>query len=70
MLNLQSFASGNKTMEECLNEDGLSAPIMSKYADQGLRNIRFLMMMGWLNEEEAQTVLQRIIARIGAELDR
>ena len=50
-------------MEECLNRYGLTAGDMSLFADQGYRNIKFFRMMGWLTEKEAQTVLQRIIAR-------
>lgn len=68
MLDVSSFALGSKDMETVLNEQGLSAGIYSKYADQARKNIRFLVMMNLMTEEEAQTVFNRIIAMIGRAL--
>lgn len=68
MLNLNEFSNGRKNMETCLNENGLTAGIWSKFADNGLKNIRFLVMIGVISDEEAQTILNRIIAKVGGNL--
>ena len=68
MLNLDDFSYGRKDMESCLNEYGLTAGIWSKYADNGLKNIRFFVIMGLMSDEEAQMMLNRIIAKVGANI--
>lgn len=64
MIDFQAWASGSKTMEEVLNKAGVSGGVFSDFCDAGLRNLKFLVIMNFLTEEEAQIATQRIIAYI------
>lgn len=68
MIDFQRWANGQIDMESLLNEYGLSAGMDSKFADQALKNIRFLRMMNFITDEEAQRIGNRIIAKIGRAL--
>lgn len=65
MLDFYQFTHGGKDMESVLNEYGLSAGLTSKFADQAYKNIKFLRMKEYITEEEAQTIMNRVIADIG-----
>ena len=65
MIDFQRWANGQIDMESLLNEYGLSAGMDSKFADQALKNIRFLRMMNFITDEEAKRIGNRIIAKIG-----
>lgn len=65
MLNLNDWSYGRKDMETLLNEYGLTAGIQSKFADTARKNISFMLIMNFITEEEAQTILNRVIARVG-----
>ena len=68
MIDFQRWVNGEIDMESLLNEYGLSAGMDSKFADQALKNIRFLRMMNFITDEEAQMIGNRIIAKIGRAL--
>lgn len=68
MLGFFEFTHQGMDMETYLNQYGLTAGIFSKFADQGLKNLKFLIIMNWITEEEAQKVLNRIIAKIGGSI--
>ena len=68
MIDFQRWANRETNMEELLSEYGLSAGMDSKFADQALKNIRFLRMMNFITDEEAQRIGNRIIAKIGRAL--
>lgn len=65
MLDISGFALGQETMEETLAREGISGGIYAKYADQARKNIRFLRMIEIINDEEAQTMFNRVIAMVG-----
>lgn len=64
MLDLQRWSNGKATMEEILNEVGLTGGQLSTFCDVGLKYTKFLLIMNFITEEEAQTITQRIIAYI------
>lgn len=67
-MNLQDFANG-ADINECLKPKGLCVDrITQGLVNQGARNIRFLLSMGFLTQEEAQTAFNRIIALIGRNI--
>lgn len=68
MIDFQKWADGKVNMETLLNEYGLSAGMDSKFADQALKNIRFLRMMELITDEETDTIFYRIIAMIGRKI--
>ena len=59
------FTHKGVDMETLLNGYGLSAGLTSKFADQGYKNVKFLLMKEYITEEEAQRILNRIIADVG-----
>ena len=63
-MNFQKWADGKATMEETLNEVGLTGGQLSTFCDVGLKYTKFLLIMNFITEEEAQTLTQRIIAYI------
>lgn len=65
MLNLNDWSKGKSDMESVLNRYGLTAGIMSKYADQAIKNLRFMLIMDFITEEEMQRIVYRIVGRIG-----
>lgn len=65
MLSFYKFTHEGVDMETVLNQYGLSAGIYSTFADQAYKNIRFLLIKDYITEEEAQTILNRVIADIG-----
>ena len=65
MIDFYKFTHDGMDMETLLNQYGLSAGIYSTFADQAYRNVKFLLMKDYITEEEAQTILNRIIADIG-----
>lgn len=65
MIDFYKFTHDGMDMETLLNQYGLSAGIYSKFADQAYKNIRFLLIKDYITEEEAQTILNRVIADIG-----
>lgn len=69
MLDISNFALGKEDMETCLQKQGLSAGIYSKFADTARKDIRFLRMMDLITDEEAQTIFNRTIAMIGRAID-
>ena len=63
-MDFQKWANGKATMEEILNEVGLTGGQLSTFCDVGLKYTKFLLIMNFITEEEAQTLTQRIIAYI------
>lgn len=63
-MDFQKWANGKATMEEILNEVGLTGGQLSSLCDVGLKHTKFLLIMNFITEEEAQTLTQRIIAYI------
>ena len=63
-MNFQKWAYGNATIEEILNDVGLTGGQLSTFCDVGLKYTKFLLIMNFITEEEAQTLTQRIIAYI------
>lgn len=68
MLDLNDWSKGRKDMESVLNKYGLTAGIQSKFADTALKYLRFLLIMDFINEEEMQKIVYRIVARVGQYL--
>lgn len=69
MIDLNGFATGNKDIEEVLSPYGLTVGFYANYMNQARKNIRFLRMMELINDEEAQTIFQRLIAKMAGWLD-
>lgn len=64
MMDFHKFTHQNASMESVLNEYGLTGGIYSQFADSAYKDIRFLLIMNLITEEEAQTILNRIIAMV------
>ena len=65
MISFNECIKGEKTVEEVLNKHGYTAGMMGKFADQGFKDARFMSYMGYISEEEAQSIANRIVAKIG-----
>ena len=68
MLDLYRWTHGEKKLDAVLSEYGLSIGTKTMFYEQGLKNVRYLAMQEWVTDEEAQTILNRIIASIGRDL--
>lgn len=64
MLNLHGFAVGNDDIETVLNEQGLTVGFYANYMNQARKNIRFLRTMELIDDDEAQTMFNRLIAKM------
>ena len=69
MIDLQDFAIGSEDIEKVLNKYGLTIGFYANYVNQARKNIRFLRMMELINDEEAQTIFQRLIAKMAGWID-
>lgn len=67
-MNLQAFADGTD-INECLKPEGLCVNEITRgLVNQGAKNIRFLLSMGFMTHEEGQIAFNRVIAMIGRNL--
>lgn len=55
-------------MAELLKEYGINIGLTAQFADQAYKNVKFLLMKNYITEEEAQTIVNRIIADVGREI--
>lgn len=68
MLNLQPFADGKESIEECLSRYGMTVGNRALLIDGAKKSISSLLMTGYITPEEAQKIFHRIIADIGRHL--
>lgn len=67
-MNLQAFANG-EDINEVLEPLGLVVdPITQGLVNQATKNIRFLLSMNFLTQEEGQSAFNRVIALIGQRM--
>lgn len=67
-MNLQEFANG-KDINEVLEPMGLKVdPITQGFVNQAVKNLRFLLSMGFMEHEEGQVVFNRVVAMIGKKM--
>ena len=68
MINLQAVASGEEKIEECLDKYGLTCGTYAPFVDQAVKNLRYLLMMDFLTQDEGQACFNRIVAKMGQYL--
>lgn len=67
-MNLQDFANG-EDINEVLKPMGLKVDyITAGFVNQAAKNIRYLMTMNFMTQEEGQAVFNRVVAMIGRKL--
>lgn len=67
-MNLQAFADG-EDINKVLEPLGLCVdPLTQEFTNQAARNIYYLLTMGFMTQEEAQTVFNRVVAMIGRKM--
>ena len=67
-MNLQEFANG-KDINEVLEPLGLQVDVLTQgFVNQAVKNIRYLMSMGFMEHEEGQAVFNRVVAMIGQKI--
>jgi len=67
-MNLQRFADG-EDINKVLEPLGLCVdPLTQGFVNQAAKNTYYLLTMGFMTQEEAQTVFNRIIAMIGRKM--
>lgn len=65
MLDFNSFASGHENIEDTLKRYGLQIfPMYGNFVNQARNNLRFLIIMNFMTEQEAQVCMNRIIAKM------
>lgn len=69
MLDFYEVIHNEMDTETYLNKKGLTIGNYSQFVDQGIKNIKFFRYMGWITDEEAQMIFNRIIAFVGSRLD-
>ena len=67
-MNLQEFANGEDI--NCVLEPlGLKVDALTQgFVNQAVKNIRYLMSMNFMTQEEAQAVFNRVVAMIGQRI--
>ena len=67
-MNLQEFANG-EDINRVLEPMGLKVDAITQgFANQAVKNIRFLMSMNFMTHEEGQAVFNRVVAMIGQRM--
>lgn len=67
-MNLQEFANG-EDINRVLEPLGLKVDILTQsFVNQAVKNIRYLMSMNFMTQEEGQAVFNRVVAMIGQRL--
>lgn len=67
-MNLQAFANG-KDINDVLEPLGLKVDVLTQgLANQAVKNIRFLLSMNFMTQEEGQAAFNRVVALIGTKL--
>lgn len=67
-MNLQEFANG-EDINRVLEPMGLKVDAITQgFANQAVKNIRFLMSMNFMTQEEGQAVFNRVVAMIGQRM--
>ena len=56
-------------MADLLKDYGINIGLTAQFADQGYKNVKFLLMKNYITEEEAQMIVNRIIADVGRAID-
>lgn len=68
-MNLQEFANG-EDINRVLEPLGLKVDVLTQgFVNQAVKNIRFLMSMNFMTQEEGQAVFNRVVAMIGQRLN-
>ena len=64
-MNLQEFANG-EDINRVLEPLGLKVDVLTQgFVNQAVKNIRFLISMNFMTQEEGQAVFNRVVAMIG-----
>lgn len=67
-MNLQEFANG-EDINRVLEPLGLKVDVLTQgFVNQAVKNIRYLMSMNFMTQEEGQTVFNRVVAMIGQRM--
>lgn len=67
-MNLQEFANG-EDINRVLEPLGLKVDVLTQgFVNQAVKNIRYLMSMNFMTQEEAQAVFNRVVAMIGQRM--
>jgi len=67
-MNLQEFANG-EDINRVLEPLGLKVDVLTQgFVNQAVKNIRFLMSMNFMTQEEGQAVFNRVVAMIGKKM--
>lgn len=67
-MNLQEFANG-EDINRVLEPLGLKVDVLTQgFVNQAVKNIRFLMSMNFMTQEEGQAVFNRVVAMIGQRM--
>lgn len=65
MLDLNRFAAGNENIEEALARYGLEIPDpYRQFVNQARNNLRFLIIMNFMTQKEAQVCMNRMIVKM------
>ena len=68
-MNLQEFANG-EDINRVLEPLGLKVDAITQgFVNQAVKNIRYLMSMNFMTQEEGQAVFNRVVALIGQRLN-
>ena len=68
-MNLQAFANG-EDINRVLEPLGLKVDVLTQgFVNQAVKNIRFLMSMNFMTQEEGQAIFNRVVAMIGQRLN-
>ena len=67
-MNLQEFANG-EDINRVLEPLGLKVDVLTQgFVNQAVKNIRYLMSMNFMTQEEGQAVFNRVVAMIGQRM--
>lgn len=67
-MNLREFANG-EDINRVLEPLGLKVDVLTQgFVNQAVKNIRFLMSMNFLTQEEGQAAFNRVVAMIGQRM--
>ena len=67
-MNLQAFANG-EDINRVLEPLGLKVDVLTQgFVNQAVKNIRYLMSMNFMTQEEGQAAFNRVVAMIGQRL--
>ena len=68
MINLTAVANGEEKIEDCLSRYGMTCGNYAVFVNQAVKNIRFLLTMDFITQEEGQACFNRVIAKMGQHL--